>query len=69
MSFGTVEHGHSDIVLAVDFDFYGDRMVTASSDHKLRVWDRKGDDWGLLDTWKAHDAEIVDVSLAFQTRQ
>ncbi|KAF2423817.1 WD40 repeat-like protein [Tothia fuscella] len=61
MSFGTVDNSHNDIVLAVDFDYYGDRMVTASSDHKLRVWDRKGDDWALLDTWKAHEAEIVDV--------
>jgi len=58
----TFEPGHSDVVLAVDFNFYGTRMVTASSDNRLKVWDRKDDNWSLVDTWKAHDAEIVDVS-------
>jgi WD40 repeat protein len=57
------EHGHSDVVLAVDFHMYGARMVTASSDHKLKVWDKKDDNWTLTDSWKAHDAEIVDVSV------
>jgi nucleoporin SEH1 len=56
------DQGHSDVVLAVDFHYYGYRMVTASSDHKLKVWDRKDDNWTLVDSWKAHDAEIVDVS-------
>lgn len=60
--FQTFSHGHQDLVLAVDFNFYGTRMVTASSDHRLKVWDRKDDTWSLVDTWRAHDAEIVDVS-------
>jgi nucleoporin SEH1 len=59
--FSTFEHGHSDLVLAVDFNFYGTRMVTASSDHTLKVYDRKDESWSLIDTWRAHDAEIVDV--------
>lgn len=48
---------------AVDFNFYGTRMVTASADHKLKVFDRKDDNWTLIDTWSAHSAEITDVSL------
>ncbi|KAF2098465.1 WD40 repeat-like protein [Rhizodiscina lignyota] len=60
-SFQTFDHGHSDLVLAVDFDFYGTRMVTASSDQRLRVWDRKEQEWVITDAWRAHDAEIVDV--------
>lgn len=59
--FQTFAHGHQDLVLAVDFNFYGTRMVTASSDHKLKVWDRKDENWILIDTWRAHDAEVVDV--------
>jgi nucleoporin SEH1 len=61
--FTTFDHGHSDLVLAVDFNFYGNRMVTASSDHRLKVFDKKAanDDWVLLDSWRAHDAEVVDV--------
>ncbi|KAF2019474.1 WD40 repeat-like protein [Aaosphaeria arxii CBS 175.79] len=60
-SFQTFSHGHQDLVLAVDFNYFGTRMVTASSDHRLKVWDKKDDSWSLVDSWKAHDAEIVDV--------
>lgn len=61
-SFSTFAHGHQDLVLAVDFNYFGNRMVTASSDHRLKVWDKKDDAWTLVESWKAHDAEIVDVS-------
>ncbi|OAL03536.1 WD40 repeat-like protein [Phaeosphaeriaceae sp. SRC1lsM3a] len=60
-SFQTFSHGHQDLVLAVDFNYFGTRMVTASSDHRLKVWDKKDDSWTLVESWKAHDAEIVDV--------
>jgi WD40 repeat protein len=38
-------------------------MATASSDHRLKVWDRddKSGQWSVLDVWKAHDAEVQDV--------
>ncbi|KAF2489490.1 WD40 repeat-like protein [Lophium mytilinum] len=60
-SFQTFSHGHQDLVLAVDFNYFGTRMVTASSDHKLKVHDKKDDSWNLVDSWRAHDAEIVDA--------
>ncbi|KAH7120960.1 WD40-repeat-containing domain protein [Dendryphion nanum] len=60
-NFQTFSHGHQDLVLAVDFNYFGTRMVTASSDHRLKVWDKKDDSWVGIDIWKAHDAEIVDV--------
>ncbi|OAL47912.1 nucleoporin seh1 [Pyrenochaeta sp. DS3sAY3a] len=60
-NFQTFAHGHQDLVLAVDFNYFGTRMVTASSDHRLKVWDKKDESWTLVESWKAHDAEIVDV--------
>ena len=56
-------HGHQDLVLAIDYNFYGNRMVTASSDHCVKVWDRneKSGQWIVTDTWTAHDAEVTDV--------
>jgi nucleoporin SEH1 len=63
-SFQSFSHGHQDLVLAVDFNYFGNRMVTASSDHRLKVWDKKDESWTLVESWKAHDAEIVDVSSA-----
>ncbi|KAF9734555.1 hypothetical protein PMIN03_012165 [Paraphaeosphaeria minitans] len=59
--FQSFAHGHQDLVLAVDFNYFGTRMVTASSDHRLKVWDKKEESWSLVESWKAHDAEIVDV--------
>jgi nucleoporin SEH1 len=26
------------------------------------VWDKKDETWTLIESWKAHDAEVVDVS-------
>ncbi|KAF1983319.1 WD40 repeat-like protein [Aulographum hederae CBS 113979] len=60
-SFQTFDHGHEDLVLAVDFNMYGTRMATASSDHTIKVWDKKNDEWFVTDQWRAHDAEVVDV--------
>jgi len=60
----TFNHGHHDLVLAADYNFYGNRLVTAAADHRLKVWDKTGDDWKLIDSWKAHDAEITDVRAA-----
>jgi nucleoporin SEH1 len=60
-SFTTFEQNHRDVVLAVDFNFYGNRMATASADHRIKVYDRKDDNWNLVDTFSAHDAEITEV--------
>ena len=60
-SFTTFEQSHRDVVLAVDFNFYGTRMATACADHRVRVYDRKEDNWNLVDSFGAHDAEITDV--------
>jgi nucleoporin SEH1 len=67
-SFQTFSHGHQDLVLAVDFNYFGTRMVTASSDHRLKVWDKKNESWVLVESWKAHDAEILDVSYLIISR-
>ncbi|OJJ46751.1 hypothetical protein ASPZODRAFT_16503 [Penicilliopsis zonata CBS 506.65] len=53
--------GHRDLVTVTKFNFYGNRIVTASSDHRMKVWDQKDGSWQLTDTWRAHDAEIRDA--------
>jgi WD40 repeat protein len=60
-SFIDFDAGHRDLVTVTRFNFYGNRIVTASSDHRIKVWDQKDGGWQLIDTWGAHDAEIRDV--------
>lgn len=54
---------HEDLIHDVSYDFYGKRLVTCSSDQRLKVWDfvEKPDVsvWELNDVWKAHDASIL----------
>ena len=63
-AFETFDHGAKDLVLAVDHNFYGDRMVVAAADHCLRVYDKDSttNTWKKVDEWRAHDAEVTDVS-------
>lgn len=66
--FADFDTGHRDLVTVTKFNFYGNRILTASSDHRMKVWDRKDGDWQLTDTWRAHDAEIRDVSHSQRTK-
>lgn len=61
--------GHNDRVTAVHANFYGTRILTASIDHRIKVWERdpKTGERTLLDTFTAHDADIRDVSLSLFT--
>lgn len=59
---GTFRHGHEDLVQSIHYNFYGDRLVTGSSDHRIKVWNRKPDgEFELVDTWRGHDAEVMEV--------
>lgn len=60
--FADFDTDHRDLVTVTKFNFYGNRIMTASSDHRMKVWDQKDGEWQLIDTWRAHDAEIRDVS-------
>lgn len=57
------ETTHEDLIQDVAYDYYGKRLVTCSSDHRLKVWDFiERDDaavWELNDVWKAHDSSIL----------
>ncbi|CAO3700248.1 unnamed protein product [Rhizopus stolonifer] len=55
--------GHEDLIHDVSYDFYGKRLVTCSSDQRLKVWDfvehEDTSTWELSDSWKAHDSSIL----------
>ncbi|KAI9888090.1 MAG: epoxide hydrolase, soluble (sEH) [Watsoniomyces obsoletus] len=60
--FEQLEPAHQDVVTVLHYNFYGKRKVTGSADHRLKVYDRQSDGtWKLIDTWRGHDAEIIDI--------
>ncbi|EPS28152.1 hypothetical protein PDE_03098 [Penicillium oxalicum 114-2] len=60
--FTELDAGHRDLVSVSKFNFYGNRLLTASADHRMKVWDLKDGQWQCIDTWRAHDAEIRDAT-------
>lgn len=79
-SFHKFAHGHQDLLLAISYNYYGTHMATASSDHRVRVWERDdahltsgtltpggasgANGWHVLDSWVAHDGEVTDIAWA-----
>ncbi|VEU22091.1 DEKNAAC103089 [Brettanomyces naardenensis] len=57
---------HEDIVLDVEYDFYGRQLATCSADKHIKVFDLDPatSSWVLNDSWKAHDSTIVKVGFA-----
>lgn len=57
---------HEDIVLDVEYDFYGRQLSTCSADQHLKVFDFSQDtqSWVLNDSWKAHSSTIVKCGFA-----
>lgn len=55
--------GHHDRVTVLHTNFNGTRILTASIDHRIKVWQRdpKTGERTLIDTFTAHDADIRDV--------
>ena len=69
--------GHDDLIHDISYDFYGKRLATCSSDHRVKVFDlvpveSSGDsaveaeqfEWKLNDSWKAHDSAVLRVKWA-----
>jgi hypothetical protein len=57
------EPGHQDRVTVLHINFDGTRILTASADHRVKVWERNAQTGQrtLTETWTAHDADIRDV--------
>ncbi|KAI9023986.1 WD40-repeat-containing domain protein [Hyaloraphidium curvatum] len=58
--------GHEDLIHDIATDWYGKRIITCSSDQRIKIWDldEATGAWVLNDSWKAHDSSILKVSWA-----
>lgn len=59
MGFQTIETNHNDLIHDCSYDFYGQRMMTCSSDRTLKVFDLIKDQWVLSDSWTCADGVIL----------
>ena len=57
---------HEGVVHDVAYDFYGKRMASCSSDHKIKIWDKddKTGEWVCSAEWKAHQSPVWKVDWA-----
>jgi len=56
---------HEDIIHDLEYDYYGKRIATCSSDHKIKVWDLDGQNkWQCSSEWKAHAGSIWKIKWA-----
>ncbi|ORZ29406.1 protein transporter sec-13 [Catenaria anguillulae PL171] len=53
---------HEDIIHDAQFDYYGKRLATCSSDHTIKVFDVDADTHTLVDTLKAHTGPVWAVA-------
>lgn len=63
------EPSHEDRVTALHVNYDGSRILTASIDHRVKVWnvDRRKGERTLVDTFTAHDADIRDAKFVHPT--
>ncbi|KAJ1550099.1 epoxide hydrolase, soluble (sEH), partial [Nowakowskiella sp. JEL0078] len=69
MQLHSIQTGHKDLIHDIQYNFFGNRACTVSSDQVIKVWntstgqnDRQK--WELIDSWKAHDASVLKVCWA-----
>lgn len=60
----TFESGHDDLIHDAQFDYYGKRLATASSDKTIKIFDVSGDQQVLVATLKGHDGPVWSVAWA-----
>lgn len=65
--FQSFEHAAADIILAASFNTLGSRVAVCSADHRIRVYCIDQDKvWSLLDQFRGHDGEVLDVWSTFR---
>jgi len=56
---------HNDFIHDIAYDFYGKRLATCSSDHKIKIWDQNAEgEWVMVSEIKAHVGSVHKLSWA-----
>eukprot|EP01135_Chromosphaera_perkinsii_P001814 Nk52_evm83s210 gene=Nk52_evmTU83s210 len=59
----TLQTKHEDLIHDVSYNFYGDRIASSSSDHRIKIWDKipSSNEWICTADWKAHTGSVWKV--------
>lgn len=61
----SISADHKDLIHDVEYDFYGKRLATCSSDQSVKVWDLGEDEiWRCTASWKTHSGTVCKVTWA-----
>jgi protein transport protein SEC13 len=60
----TVDTQHEEQIHDTQFDFYGTRLATASSDKSIKIFEVSGDQSTILHTIQEHDGHVWQISWA-----
>jgi len=60
----TIETNHEDVIHDAQFDYYGKRLATCSSDRNIKIFDASTDQKKLIAELKGHDGPVWQVSWA-----
>ncbi|KAF9084363.1 GTPase-activating protein S13 [Mortierella sp. AD031] len=55
---------HEDMIHDAQYDYYGKRLATCSSDRSIRIFDVDGEQHRLVDTLKGHEGPVWQISWA-----
>lgn len=59
MQIGQFEVSHEDLILSLAYNYHGNRLVTCSADHRIKLFDKTENDFVSIDEWRAHDSAVT----------
>jgi len=60
----SIDTSHRDVIHDLCWDYYGRRLATCSSDHTIKIWDKKDGEWKFTQEIPAHSSSIRRVCWA-----
>jgi nucleoporin SEH1 len=63
MKISQFDVGHDDLIHDIAYDYYGERLVTCSSDQRVKLWDLdiENNNWKPNNSWKVYCLSNTDT--------
>ena len=57
-TFEVLSSPHGDLIHDIQYNYYGNKLATCSSDQSIKVWEIQGGQWKQTAEWKSHDGSV-----------